>query len=302
MSGGASSGEPASVVIPTYYRNARLRQAIESVKDQTYEPVEIIVVDGSGEAHARPVASEYEGLVYIAQDADEGPHAARSVGAEHATGAYIQFLDDDDRLRPAKLARQISRLERTDKTGVVYCGIETENGSVERPDPSARGDVLAAALAFTPSTWMTSTLLIERSIVDSLLPLPNRHGADDMGLRIELARRTAFDFVAEPLVRTGEPPDSLGTSWRAIDGRWTLLERYADLYDEHPPWVRNAAMAEIYRRVGRRSLEERPWSLRAIVAFARAAYYAPEITPLHVGEFLSSLAGRPGRRLAARLR
>jgi len=49
-----------SVIVPTYYRNDRLRDTIGSVEAQTYDPIETIVVDDSGEAHARPVADEFD--------------------------------------------------------------------------------------------------------------------------------------------------------------------------------------------------------------------------------------------------
>lgn len=90
-----------SVVITTYYRNDLLRGAVESALAQTHEPVEVILVDGSGEAHARPVAEEYP-VEYIAQNRDRGAQAARNAGAERVVGEYVQFLDDDDRLLPEK--------------------------------------------------------------------------------------------------------------------------------------------------------------------------------------------------------
>jgi glycosyltransferase involved in cell wall biosynthesis len=107
-----------SVVIPTYYRNDGLRRAIESALSQTYDPVEVIVVDDSGERYAEPVAREYD-VTYIAHEENLGGNPARNTGIKAASGEYIQLLDDDDRLLPEKLERQIPALEADPSVGVV---------------------------------------------------------------------------------------------------------------------------------------------------------------------------------------
>lgn len=291
-----------SVIVTTYYRNERLDEALDSVRGQSYSPIEIIVVDGSGHGHARPVIEARDGdVTYIEQETDDGPHAARSIGAERARGAYVQFLDDDDRLRPEKFERQVELLRRRPEVGVVYSGLEKEFGDYRMPNPRVRGDVLADALRFQMSSCYNSTMLIRRECVRRLLPFANRHGADDMGLKIELARHTRFDFVDEPLVVMGEQEYHLGSSWSAIEGRIELLDRYADLYEEHPPTVYRDALAQIWANVGRRTLEDELWSLDAIRSFWRAARLASEsATRVKYGvEFLSSAGGRPSYGLAA---
>jgi len=174
---GDSTDAPlVSVVIPTYYRNDRLRGAIESVADQD-QPTEIIVVDDSGEGHAAPVVEAFD-LTYLALDRNRGSNPARTMGAERASGAFVQFLDDDDRLLPGKLARQVDLLESME-AGVAYCGMTYEDGQTVLPDPAVRGDVLDAALAFAMSPCVTSTMLTDREVLDEVLPLPDRPGGDD---------------------------------------------------------------------------------------------------------------------------
>lgn len=292
-----------SVVIPAYYRNDRLREVIESVLEQEYEPVELVVVDDSGDRHAEPVAEEFAGeLSYVAHSTNRGAHAARDTGLGHTTGRYVQFLDDDDRLLPRKITEQVDLLERRPGVGVVYCGMEMEDGTVHRPDPSVRGDVLRDALEFYDHPLTTSTMLIDREVLDEVGPL-NRDspGADDIFLCIEMAQVTEFEFVDDVLVVGGLPSESRGTSWGGIEGRRRILRRYRDLYDEFDPSVRRSALAETYRLEGRRRLEDRVWSGRAILAFLRSVYYEPDRSPTHLGELLASTLGRPGRTLASEL-
>ena len=281
-----------SVVVPTYYRNDRLRAAIESALAQTHEPTEIIVVDGSGEAHAEPVVEEYD-VDYVAQAEDRGAHAARSVGAERSTGAYVQFLDDDDRLRPEKFARQLPLFR--DGVGVVYCGIEDAEFGVAPPDPEVRGDVLERALEMNTLPCIPSTMLVERSTLEEILPLVHRHGADDVGMKIELARRTNFDYVDEPLVERGRAENPLSRSWEHVEGRKRLLAMYDDFYDEVPDTVYREAAKQTYYREGCKHLEEAVWSPAAVASFARAARLAPEDRLEYALECLGSLFGRPGQ-------
>ncbi|MFC4549768.1 MULTISPECIES: glycosyltransferase family 2 protein [Halorussus] len=296
-----------SVVVPTYYRNDRLRAALSSVADQTYRPVELLVVDGSGEAHARPVVGDFAGEVaddsyfewtYVPQKRDRGPQAARSLGVDRAAGSYVQLLDDDDRLRPGKFAAQVPRLEAEDDVGVVYCALADEEWGEIRPDDPIRGDALERALRIDTFPAIPSSMLIDAGVLADLLPLGNRHGADDSGTKIELARRTEFDYVDEVLVERGKPDDPLSSSWAHVEGRKRLVEKYADLYERFPPDVRATAVRQTYYRQGRKHLEEKPWSAAAVASLALAAYHTPEDRPEYVRDAAAAVFGRPGMAVA----
>ena len=297
---GTTGDDTVSVVIPTYYRNDRLREAVESAYAQDW-PVEVIVVDGSGEAHARPAIEEFAGPdpTYVAQEDDEGPHAARSVGAGHASGEYVQFLDDDDRLLPGKFEAQVPLFG--EDVGVVYSGLIDEEWGVCEPRPDVRGDVLARTLEMRTFPAIPSTMLIDGEVVEALRPFEHRHGADDSGMKIELARRTEFDYVDEPLVRRGKPDETLSDSWAHVEGRRYVLNRYEDLHEAMPDEVGRTARCWTHYRAGNKRLEERPWSPLAPASFARAAYHAPEDRPAFAAAAVASVLGRPGLSVADRL-
>jgi glycosyltransferase involved in cell wall biosynthesis len=284
-----------SVVIPTYYRNDRLQRAIESVRSQSYDPIRITVVDGSGEAHAQPVVDSRPDVTYLPQDEDQGAHAARSLGAERTNGEYVQFLDDDDVLLSGKIDKQVAILESNPDIGVVYCGRRWEDGPAMRPDESFRGDALGNALRWETASSNTSTLLIRRSVLEEMTPLPNQHGADDVGMKIELMRRTAVDYVDEILVVRGDGDYHLGGTRANVDGYFEILERYEDLYVSHPEVNLNRMYARAYRRLGDFLLDKHLWSAEAIAAYASALRYAPDVSPGQVGQLLASLGGQPGQ-------
>lgn len=290
-----------SVVITTYLRNESLKQAIESVLDQTYDPVELIVVDGSGSEHARSVVSDYEDVIYLPQERDEGAQAARSLGAERASGTYLNFLDDDDTLLPEKITKQVEFLEDNPEVGVVYCGKYAEDGRTMLPDERVRGEVLEYALKFQMTPSHPSTMLIRMDVLGELLPLGNRHGADDMGMKIDLAQRTKFDYVNEPLVRLGTADESLGGSFENVEGRKELLEEYADLYEQFPDDVRRTAVAYTYLLEAELLLNRRLWSFEALVKAFLACYHKPGVSLPFVGFLGSALLGRPGRNIGRKV-
>jgi len=290
-----------SVVVPTYYRNETLRDAIESVREQRYPSVETIVVDDSGEQFAESVVAEYEDVIYVGFDENRGANAARTVGAEQAEGSYIQFLDDDDVLRPEKIGEHVALLEFKPEVGVAYCGQETVEGDRSLPLPDGRGDVLELALTFELRSCVTSTMLIDANVLDHILPLPDTPGSDDTYIKIELSRLTHFDFVDEALVVRRDFDDSRGASKGAVIGTKRVLNDYKDLYDQHPPSVRQEAAATAYTREAEYHLSEQRWSFKAIKAQALACRYASEVGVGRLGWFVGMLFGKPGVKIAKQI-
>jgi glycosyltransferase involved in cell wall biosynthesis len=93
-----------SVVVPTYNRLNFLTKAIESIRDQTYDGYEIIVVDdGSTDGTPDYLATAGNDVKWLRQE-NKGPAAARNLGAAKASGSYIAFLDSDDVWLPWVLA------------------------------------------------------------------------------------------------------------------------------------------------------------------------------------------------------
>ncbi len=95
-----------SVIIPTYNRKHTLHRAIESVLNQTFKPLEIIVVDdGSNDGTGEWVEETYPSIKYIFIK-NSGVSAARNTGVRSANGQWIAFLDSDDEWMPEKLEQQ----------------------------------------------------------------------------------------------------------------------------------------------------------------------------------------------------
>jgi glycosyltransferase involved in cell wall biosynthesis len=291
-----------SVIIPTYYRNDFLPEAIESVVGQDYEPVELIVVDDSGEGHAKPVLSEYDDVVdkAIIKDQNGGWQAAYTTGIEASTGDFEQFLDDDDYFLEGKLTKTAAVLRENPDVGVSYCGAIRGNDGKFYPKPEVSGDILERALRFQTFPLWTGSMLIEREVLLDCLPLAGMGEDDDLDielgdtdLKIELAQRTKVDYVDECLVFYRQGENELWTGKRKFRKILQNIRHQEELYDRYPE-VREDLLAEWYERQGMNWLEDRPWSVRAIYCFMKATYYDRNSKIPKGLETMASLFGRPG--------
>ncbi|SVB83840.1 uncharacterized protein METZ01_LOCUS236694, partial [marine metagenome] len=96
-----------SVIIPTYNRRNTLPRAVESVLNQIYKPIEIIVVDDGSTDGAKEMCSEMYPLVRYIYQANSGVSSARNTGIKSASGDWIALLDSDDEWLPDKLEIQV---------------------------------------------------------------------------------------------------------------------------------------------------------------------------------------------------
>ncbi|HYL80720.1 MAG TPA: glycosyltransferase, partial [Candidatus Acidoferrum sp.] len=116
-----------SLILPTFNRAPLLAEAVDSALAQTFEPLEIIVVDDGSTDGTSAVLEKYGSRVRCVHQANRGLSAARNAGLEQAQGMYITFLDDDDVLQSTKIAEQVAILESHDEIGWTYCDVLMHN-------------------------------------------------------------------------------------------------------------------------------------------------------------------------------
>ena len=101
-----------SAVITTHNRCELLLKAIESVKNQTYKNIEIIVVDDASSDSTLDKCRILDGIKYIRINTSKGGNYARNVGIKNSSGHYIAFLDDDDEWYPTKIEKQLGLFDK----------------------------------------------------------------------------------------------------------------------------------------------------------------------------------------------
>ncbi len=198
-----------SVIIPTHNRPQLLERAVESVLDQTYDNLELLVVDDASDERADLEATFDFGAIadyeYIYLEENRGGAGARNVGLDAATGEYIAFLDDDDEWLPEKIERQVDLFEDSSgDVGLVYTAVlqRDEKKDIEDvhfnsvPDEHLR-DLILKQYIGTMSSVMIRSGVLER--VDGLNEeFPCWH---DWEFYFRIGRHFDFDAVSKPLVR-----------------------------------------------------------------------------------------------------
>ena len=110
-----------SVVVPSYEQGRFLEQALRSVLEQEYEPLEVIVVDGASTDQSVEVIRRYaDRLAWWTSEADRGQAHALNKGFARAGGDVLGWLASDDVLVPGAIARVVDELERQRDALLVY--------------------------------------------------------------------------------------------------------------------------------------------------------------------------------------
>ncbi|VAW76561.1 hypothetical protein MNBD_GAMMA15-435 [hydrothermal vent metagenome] len=109
-----------SVIIPTYNRAQLVSESIDSVLAQSYQNLEIIVIDDGSTDDTPSVLARYGDRITSIRQKNGGVNKARNRALEMATGEYIATLDNDDLWHNDKLALQVELLDQHPGIAYVY--------------------------------------------------------------------------------------------------------------------------------------------------------------------------------------
>ena len=108
-----------SVILPTYNARDYVCEAIDTILKQTYQNIEIIVVDSSTD-DTRALVNQYRDRVRYFYQEPKGVSAARNFGLKQAQGALVAFQDSDDRWFPNRIGTQIRALLQFPDATLVF--------------------------------------------------------------------------------------------------------------------------------------------------------------------------------------
>lgn len=113
-----------SVIIPCYNSGRYLQEAVDSALKQTFEDIEVVVIDdGSMESETQQVLElvAKQDRVRVLRQENQGPSSARNFGIRECFGEYFLPLDADDLIEPGYVSRALNVMEATPNVGIVYC-------------------------------------------------------------------------------------------------------------------------------------------------------------------------------------
>lgn len=117
-----------SAIITTHNRLHLLKEAINSVRNQTYSNIEILVVDDASTDGTKEYCEKLSDVryLYISPSESLGANHARNVGIENSNGYYVAFLDDDDLWLPTKIEKQVEAMQMHPECDLCICGYKEE--------------------------------------------------------------------------------------------------------------------------------------------------------------------------------
>ena len=160
-----------SVVVPVYNRREIICETLDSVFNQSYRPIELLIVDDGSSDGTGEVTKEWghkkhsdQFSINLLFQSNKGVSAARNTGMEKAIGEYIQFLDSDDLIFPEKIEKQVEVLR--DNPLSSYCWSKTSQINSEGRELARLGKPIRDRIAEIPEhNWHISSLLLRKEIL-----------------------------------------------------------------------------------------------------------------------------------------
>ena len=114
-----------SIIIPIYNTKKYFKTCLDSVINQTYQNLEIILVDDGSTDDSGKIADDYakkDKRIKVIHQKNQGQSTARNVGLKKATGNYISFVDSDDELNKNFIKELLQLYQKNPKTSLTSCG------------------------------------------------------------------------------------------------------------------------------------------------------------------------------------
>lgn len=271
-----------SVIIPTYARPDNLLRAIESVINQSYKNIEIIVVDDNGCGSHWQIETERllsqliidKKIIYVKHDINKNGSAARNTGLKNSKGEYILFLDDDDTLSHTRIERGIETLIDCPSVGAVFCDTLFSDKDVTTlfRNPNSKNmieDLLLGKMAFN-----TSTMLFRKSVICELEGFDEsfrRH--QDYELFVRFFRNNKA-VKSEHCYVTKYKTDNIVTSdpYRSIEYLEHFMNTFSDDFDS---WENGGKVRSFQYSVLSRKLLNSGYQKDGLKYFMKAIKYHP---------------------------
>lgn len=233
-----------SVIIPVYNRECTLKRAIDSVLNQTYKNIELIIVDDASTDSSLQLAQEYlkDGVKILTLPQNVGAAEARNRGMKVAEGEYIAFQDSDDEWFPEKLSVQINYMLH-ENVMVSCCPYVLQlNENICQMQP-AEGKIqiikeqgIHAILHKENVVGTTPTLIMHKEVMKNVGFFDKEFKSfEDYDYWIRISKKYNIGFIEQPLLKVYRTKVSLTTDKGIyIQGRERILAKHRDFLDlEH---------------------------------------------------------------------
>lgn len=241
------------MIIPAYNSAAFIERAIRSVLQQTWQPLEILVIDDGSTDNTREAVQAIQGPIRYVRQENAGASAARNRGIQEAKGDFIAFLDSDDEWLPRRLERTLAPLLADPALGLCYCRSldqQPDGAQVLRGEESVKhrfpGGIYPPPRICTPASIFRGECFERCGMFDTTM-----RKCEDPDLFIRVAEEYPVCEIAEHLVVVHNRPGSLSRV-NDPEGFTQMHFRYVckALGRSRVPRDRDAALAAAYFSAG----------------------------------------------------
>ena len=218
---GIENGPLLSVIMPVYNHELYVGEAVESVLNQTYKDLELIVIDDGSKDKSFDVVNRYSAdsrLTAIKQE-NAGAHNAINRGLSMANGQYLAIINSDDVFEKNRFSIMIDYMEKNKNIGFTcsYIQVIDDKGKklgvkegwrnmepwlVEHPEKSLKAnDDFVENLIMTNFTSTTSNFLFRREVYEKIGGMRNLRFAHDWDFALRVAAKYECSIIEMPLMR-----------------------------------------------------------------------------------------------------
>jgi glycosyltransferase involved in cell wall biosynthesis len=313
--------ELVSVIIPAFNAAGHIRPTLNSVLAQTYQALEVIVVDDGSTDATSGIVEEFakkDARVQLVRQHNAGVGAARNAAIGKAHGKYIAPLDADDLFFPEKLEKQVACMERCgSEIGLVYCGstiIDEHGNFVRKAELQMLEGRLRRALVLRNVVGNASVPLFRATALEKVGSYLTRveqrgaQGCEDWDLNLRIAEEYGIRFVPEHLLAYRESGSSMSVDAETMAASFAVIvqrtrDRNPDLPDAIFHWSAGYFYEYLVNRCDR--WEHYSWSFRYLkkTVSANPLYFLKTWTyKQFIKIVLSAIAGTRWKKFVKQLR
>ncbi|MBD2501622.1 glycosyltransferase family 2 protein [Anabaena azotica] len=256
-----------SVIIPAYNAAEFIERTLNSVINQTYPHIEVIVVDdGSQDETSAIVQSimQQDHRIQLLHQPNAGVAAARNLAIKQAKGEFIAPIDADDTWYPQNLAKQVQRFQESDSSvGLVYSWSvvidEADNPNGDFHISEYEGDVYIALL-YRNFLGNASSTLVRRSCFDRVglydceFKAKGCQGCEDWDLYLRIAEQYQVRVVREFLVGYRQTTSSMSHNYSSmVNSQQSVLALIQQKHPEIPHVLYRWSCSLFYIYIARKS-------------------------------------------------
>lgn len=212
-----------SVIIPTYNREGLVIRAVQSVLNQSYRNIEVIVVDDHSTDNTEERIKEIKDkrLKYIKLSKNNGACYARNVGIFESSGEYVAFQDSDDVFHVDKLERQFTNLINSN-SDLDFCKIGIHAQENIYYIPSEKQDKIINEINLLDELCKgnfisTQSILVRREVLEHIFFDPLLPRLQDYDLVLRIVPKYKVSYTRESLVDLYRQDDNISNSYEKLE-------------------------------------------------------------------------------------